>query len=336
MGPVQSIEMVASTADAIILLEAGFLGDDMPKFWIAMIIAGIMLLAPGASRAYEPSAITQVVLLGVGNPNPIPETSGPATAIIVNGTAYIIDAGPGVVRRAALAAREHGIPALAAENLNHLFLTHLHWDHSAGLPDILLSGWTMGRDRPMMLFGPPGSGEMAQNIIEAYAEDIDRRVNGLEPTNNEGWRVDTTIGRADATAEIFRDENITVESFPVCHGNWDPAFGYRFTTPDRVIVISGDTTYCPIIAEMAAGADILIHEVIDGEALANRPDAWRAYHTASHTTATDLARIANQAQPGLLILHHQNFWDGSAAAIMEQISDGYEGEVAWGHDLDVF
>lgn len=73
------------------------------------------------------SARTQIVLLGTGNPNPDPERAGPATAVVVRGRAYLVDAGPGIVRRAAAAAVAlGGLAARARPKL--LVLTHgLPW-----------------------------------------------------------------------------------------------------------------------------------------------------------------------------------------------------------------
>ena len=108
-------------------------------------------------------------MLGTGTPNPFPERSGPGVAIVVNDEAYLVDFGAGVVRRAASLSPEYGgeIPGLSVEKLNHAFLTHLHSDHSVGLPDLLLTSWVAGRDRPLRLFGPEGTVSMAKNIIAA-------------------------------------------------------------------------------------------------------------------------------------------------------------------------
>jgi ribonuclease BN (tRNA processing enzyme) len=108
--------------------------------------------ASSPAPAPAPGA-TQVVFLGTGTPLPDPDRSGPATAVVVNGSAYIFDAGAGVVRRATAAARK-GIAALATVNLKTAFLTHLHSDHTMGLPDLMLTPWTMGREAPLELFGP--------------------------------------------------------------------------------------------------------------------------------------------------------------------------------------
>ena len=85
-------------------------------------------------------------MLGTGTPNADPERSGPAVAIVVNDTPYLVDFGPGVVRRATAATPEYGgeIEGLAAKNLKVAFLTHLHSDHSAGLADLILTPWTLG------------------------------------------------------------------------------------------------------------------------------------------------------------------------------------------------
>src|SRR6266849_3195254 len=93
---------------------------------------------------------TQIVLLGTGTPRPDPQRSGPATAIVVNGTPYLVDAGPGVVRRAAAAYRK-GVTAIgpAAAGLRTVFLTHLHADHTAGYPDLILTPWILGRTQPI-------------------------------------------------------------------------------------------------------------------------------------------------------------------------------------------
>ena len=91
---------------------------------------------------------TQIVMLGTGTPWPDPRRSGPATAIIVDGAAYLVDFGPGVVRRLS-AAFEKGVSAVGfgGVNIATAFLTHLHSDHTAGLPDPDLLIRTGGEQR---------------------------------------------------------------------------------------------------------------------------------------------------------------------------------------------
>ena len=125
-----------------------------PRF---LLLVALCVIAPLATASDSPvSETTQVVLLGTGTPNPEPERLGPAVAIVVNDTAYLVDFGPGIVRRAAAMSPSYGggIEALEAERLKVAFLTHLHSDHSAGLPDLILTPWIMGRDEPLELYGP--------------------------------------------------------------------------------------------------------------------------------------------------------------------------------------
>src|SRR5690348_14929387 len=97
-----------------------------------------------ASRQSEAKTQTKVVLLGTATTRPIPDRTGPATAIVVGERAYLVDFGPGVVRRASAAAAQ-GTPQLESTNLKIAFLTHLHSDHTAGYPDLILTPWVMGR-----------------------------------------------------------------------------------------------------------------------------------------------------------------------------------------------
>lgn len=291
---------------------------------------------PGAQQApavsEEEAPRTRVVLLGTGTPNADPDRSGPALAVVVDDTPYLVDAGPGVVRRAA-AAREAGVEALEVSRLATVFLTHLHSDHTAGLPDLLLTPWTLGRDRPLRMVGPEGTEEMARRIREAYRRDILIRVEGLEPTNDRGHRVEA--GDVEPGV-VYRDERVTVTAFPVAHGSWDQAFGYRFDTPDRTVVISGDTSPTEEIVRQCRECDILVHEVYAEAGFRGRSPDWQRYHSRFHTSGPELGRIAARARPGLLVLTHQLLWGAAPEQLLEEIEARFDGRVVYGRDLDVF
>lgn len=274
-------------------------------------------------------------MLGTGTPNPEPDRSGPAVAIVVNDTPYLVDFGPGVVRRAAAMTPEYGgeIEALTAKNLKIAFLTHLHSDHSAGLSDLILTPWVLERDEPLQLFGPEGIEEMAAHILQAYEADIRYRIDGLEPANEVGWQVEAQVLEDGV---VYKDDNVTVEAFRVRHGTWENAFGFRFTTPDRVIVISGDAAPDPVVEEYAKGADILIHEVYSDSGFARRDEFWQKYHSTNHTSASELGDIASRAKPGLLVLYHVLFWGSSEETVLEEVREHYSGDVVLANDLDVF
>jgi ribonuclease BN (tRNA processing enzyme) len=274
---------------------------------------------------------SRIVLLGTGTPNAEPDRSGPSVAILVGDTPYLVDCGPGVVRRAT-AAREIGIKALEPRKLTRLFLTHLHSDHTAGYPDLILTPWVLDRQEPLVVYGPRGTRAMTEHILAAYSEDIEDRLSGLEPIEQGGYLV-----QAHEIQErtVYDDSRVNVEAFTVAHGGL-PSLGYKFRTRDRTIVVSGDTTPTATVVEAATGCDVLIHEVYSASRFERLPLAWRRYHSTMHTSTRELAEIASQVSPGLLILYHQLFWGATEEELVAEIKDGYEGDVVSGKDLDVY
>ncbi len=289
-----------------------------------------------AQRDFSDSEITKLVLLGTGNPNPSPDQSGCALALVVNDTPYIIDFGPGLVRKSARLTPRYGgeIVGLETSRLKTAFLTHLHSDHTTGYPDLILTPWVMGRDEPLEVYGPVGTGSMTEHILLAYQDDIKYRVYGDEPANDKGWRVNWH--EFEEEGEIYRDSNIVVEAFPVTHGSWPNAWGFRFTTPDRVIVVSGDCKPSPKVVEYGAGADILVHEVYSQAGYETKSEDWKAYHREHHTSTLELAEIARKTAPGRVVLYHILFWGSSEAEMLQEIHSLYKGEVFVGEDLDIF
>lgn len=306
----------------------------MPRSLVAFLLLCLIVAGPSAA-GLEPSPTTRVIILGSGTPNPDPERAGPAVAIVVNDTPYLVDFGPGVVRRAAAMSPSYGgsIEGLETDKLAIAFLTHLHSDHTTGLPDLVLTPWVMGRERPLELYGPEGVAAMASNILEAYAADIRYRIDGLEPANETGWRVNA---HEIDEGVVYSDDNVRVDAIRVRHGTWKNAFSYRFTTPDRVIVISGDVAPDPRFEEFARDSDILIHEVYSVSGFARRDEFWQTYHAANHTSAHELGELAAKVQPDLLVLYHVLFWGSTAETVVEEVREKYDGEVVLASDLDVF
>lgn len=289
-----------------------------------------------AQRDFSDSEITKVVMLGTGNPNPNPSRSGSSVAIVVNDTPYIFDFGPGVIRQAAALSPRYGgkIEGLDVKNIKRAFLTHLHSDHTTGYPDLILTPWVMGRDEPLEVYGPEGIEEMTNHIIKAYNDDIKYRLYGQEPANNQGWRVKCFEIFSEDT--IYTDSNIIVEAFPVPHGSWPNAWGFRITTPDKVIVISGDSAPSEKIIEYATGADILIHEVYSKVMYDKKNEFWKEYHAQNHTSTYELADIANKANPKFIILYHVLSWGQTNDELIKEISGYYKGKVVVGEDLDIY
>jgi ribonuclease BN (tRNA processing enzyme) len=282
---------------------------------------------------------TQVVLLGTGNPGPSPERSGPATAIIVNGQPYLVDFGPGVVRRAA-AAQQKGIGALNPINIKHAFVTHLHSDHTVGYPDLIFTPWVIGRKVPLEVYGPPGIKAMTDHVLAAWADDIKIRNGPIErdlPEHGaDGYRVNA---HEISPGVVYRDDNVTVTAFNVNHGEWGMrAFGYRFQTADRSIVITGDTSPSDTVVEQCKGCDVLIHEVYTEAGYAKASPEWKRMRRAYHTSSRQLGGLATRARPGLLILYHQQyqFTESTEDDLLREMRTVYKGRFVSGHDLDVF
>jgi ribonuclease BN (tRNA processing enzyme) len=290
--------------------------------------------APNAQdKSPKPAAsLSEVVVLGSGNPNADPDRSGPAVAVIVNGHAYLVDCGAGVVRRAAAASQE-GVPGLAIKDLRTLFITHLHSDHTLGYPDVILTPWIYGRTEHLAVYGPPGLRDMTNNILAAWKEDIEVRTKGLEQENRTGYLVDVHEVQPGV---VFKDENVRVTAFPVQHGSWEQAFGYRFQTPDRTIVISGDTRPADSVVEACNGCDVLLHEVYTSDQQSPLSAQGQKYFAAFHTSTAELGAVATRAKPKLLVLYHQVFHGVSESEMLQQVREHYSGAVVSAHDLDVY
>ncbi|HEY6218843.1 MAG TPA: MBL fold metallo-hydrolase [Gemmatimonadaceae bacterium] len=288
-------------------------------------VSSALLLATSGpiGRPASATSPTAVVMLGTGTPNADPERSGPSVAVVVNGQPYIVDAGPGVVRRAAAAK-------LPMPSLSIVFLTHLHSDHTLGLPDLMLSPWVLDRTTPLRVFGPRGTRDMVQHISAAYAKDVDIRLHGGEPSNKTGYRA--IVAEIDSGI-VYRDSNVTVTAFRVPHGTWDEALGYKFVARDRVIVISGDTKPTDEIVKQCSRCDVLLHEVYLDSTSKRRTPAWRAYDKAFHTSTLELGGLATRARPKLLVMYHQLYRGGTDEDLLREVHTRYSGPVVSARDL---
>ena len=305
---------------------------------VAIIIFGIAVFAPEIAAQKAPDAsssgtsYTQLVMLGTGNPNADPDRSGPAVAVVAGGKAYLVDCGPGVVRRAA-AAEKHDIPALKASNLNIVFITHLHSDHTLGYPDLIFTPWVLGRDEPLDAYGPHGLKKMTRHIEQAWSEDIKVRRQGLEQANANGYKVNVhEIG----PGVVYRDDNVTVTAISVKHGIWKEALGYKFETKDRTIVISGDTAPTDAIVKACDGCDLLVHEVFNPHGDELNDPHWKEYFRTFHTSPAELGDIARRAHPKLLVVYHESLEKLPVDDLLEQLKKEYSGRWVSAKDLDVY
>jgi ribonuclease Z len=277
----------------------------------------------------RPTTGTTVVMLGTGMPRPDPMCFGPATAVVHDGRVFLFDAGAGVMRRMA-AAR------LSIRGPEAVFITHLHSDHTLGYPDLILTTWVMGRKHKLQAFGPAGLKKMTRHIISAWKEDIDVRIRGLERQTKTGYMVDVHEFEGGV---VYDQDGVRVTAIPVLHGCWKQAFGFRVDTPDRSIVISGDTRPSPALVEASRGVDVLVHEVYPASQVMPEMrvggEVWPSYMREFHTSDRELGVIAALAQPKLLVLHHIVRHGNDDEELAHSIrAGGYHGEIVVARDLD--
>jgi ribonuclease BN (tRNA processing enzyme) len=275
---------------------------------------------------------TRVVLLGTGTPNCEPGSSGSCIAVLVDDRPYLFDAGPGLVRKAA-ESYKMGMKGLELRNLHRVFITHLHSDHTTGLPDLLLSPWVLGRKEALKVTGPPGTKSMMEHLHKAYELDIKVRTEGPERANKTGHLFDV---KEISEGHVYSDDLISVKAFGVKHTSFKYAFGYRIATPDKRIGISGDCVPTEDLKNNYHDLDILIHEVYSTKGFESKSPGWKTYHTDAHTSSKELAEILKEVRPKLTVLYHQLLWGASPGDILKEISEIYDGEVHYGFDLEVF
>lgn len=287
-------------------------------------------------------AETELVILGTGTPVADGSRAGAGAAVIYDGRAYLFDIGGGVVQNMIKASGATGVTApkdpkgreaLFPTLVDHLFLTHMHSDHIMDFPELAGTLWWR-REQQMSVYGPTGTQAMADGYYQMLDVDTRLRIDGNQPVDKpENFKV--AVSEHDGPFTVT-DGDVTIEAFSVPHGDISPAFGYRITTPDKVIVISGDTNESDEVIGMAKGADILVHEVISTEGLNALPEFWQAYHNHAHTTTTELARIATEAQPGLLVLTHILHYGAPIETALTEIQAQYDGQVVLADDLAGF
>jgi ribonuclease BN (tRNA processing enzyme) len=295
------------------------------------VVHRVVALIALMSVAVAAGDSTKVILLGTGTPYPDPQRQGPATAVVVGKRVLLFDAGSGVARQMRAAGLPMSGPSAA-------FLTHLHTDHTLGYPDLIFTSWIMRRSGPFPVYGPKGLRTMTEKLAEAYGEDIVVRTEGLEREVPDAWKVDV---HEIVPGVVYDSAGVRVTAAGVHHGNWEHAFAFRVDTPDRSVVISGDTRFSKAVLELSRGVDVLVHEVYPETRVApeDRPggEFWPLYLREYHTSDVELGRLAAEAKPKLLVLTHIVRMGATDKEILAGIrKGGYTGRVVVGNDLDRF
>jgi ribonuclease BN (tRNA processing enzyme) len=276
---------------------------------------------------------TRLILLGTaGGPRPRKKRSGSAQGIVVGGKAYVIDCGYGVARQLVLA----GVPL---RQLRHIFITHHHSDHNVDLGSLIQLAWISGLVTPVDCWGPSPTRRMIGDYFRYQDHDIAVR------TRDEGRVPLAPLVRAhdiSGGGPILDDGNVRVTAAKVPHPPLDLALAYRFDTRDRSIVISGDTRESAELVRLAKGADVLVHEVMladrVAEMLKTLPNHQELVKSviSHHTTAEEVGTVAAAAGVKLLVLSHfvpAEDPDVPDEEWLKPVKKHYSGRVIVGRDL---
>lgn len=277
-----------------------------------------------------PGPGARVVLLGTkGGPTPGTLRAAPATLIEIGGTAWVVDCGNGVANQLVKAG-------VSLDRLQRIFITHNHSDHVADAGTLIELAWSSGLDTPVTVHGPPPITAIVRDQLAALSYDVEARM------REEGRVPLAPLVSVEERAQpgvVLKANGVTVTSALVDHETVRPAFAYRFDTPGRSIVISGDTRYSDNLVALAKGADLLIHEAIYAPAIdrmggENAP-TLRDHLRRSHTIAEDVGLVATRAGVKKLVLSHlvPGGPQVTDAMWLAAVRRTYAGPVAIGRDL---
>lgn len=318
-------------------------------------VLGAASVPPAAEKAGEAPARpgTVLTLLGTaGGPILQRHRSQPASLVTVNGRHFLVDSGDGTLRRLTDAG-------VRPNEIERIFLTHLHFDHTAGLASVLAFAWLSPNAKPIGILGPPGTAEVVADALAANRTS--KTLFEAIVTQPVAWDGMAAVQSVDVETPtiVYRDEEVTVTAVANSHFDHVAApkdsygiskpYSYRFQTKDRSIVFSGDTGPSEALRKLAENADILVAEVIDLEhamSLAHAEgrssaDLERIYahHSKQHLSAEEVGKLAAAANVKMVVLNHLAFAEdreGAAAPFLLGVRKHFKGPVAAGRDLDQF
>lgn len=291
---------------------------------------------------------SKVVVIGTGNPIPNPYRYGPSLAVIVNDYPYFIDAGEGIWRGMSKAVLMQGgdlAEAFHVDKLKHLFITHLHEDHTIGIPSFIFNAYKFRSKTDKLVYGPTGTKEMMDHILAAWKMDIEEMITGTNQLPRAGSRA--TTHDIVKNGIIFEDQNVKVEAFRTEHGAFENTLAYRFTTPDRTFAFGGDGTYSKGLVEAAKGADILFMEAVTDENIGYAPwggktlEQKRKTIFSYHIPPKDLVRVKKESGVKSIVLIHEQYYappeEYRREALLEEIKRaGMPGPIYSSIDGDIY
>ncbi|MHC5234323.1 MBL fold metallo-hydrolase [Brucella sp. LJL56] len=317
-------------------------------------LAALLAFASTSSNAFaeERASGTKLITLGtLAGPFPSKTRAQSSNLVVVNGVYYIFDAGDGVVRRLA----EANIPL---QNIGLVFLTHLHDDHTAGLPALLGAAWDSKRTDPINVYGPPKTEQLVKALIDFDKISADIRI----VDGGRSIPIETLFSGHDTMpGVIYQDGNVKIIAGQNSHFDFhktknpdahEGSYTYRVETRDKVIVFTGDTGPNPETERLAAGADILVSEVnsvedrkqilIDTGQWATMTDEEKSrimeQAARGHMSPAEVGELAVKARVKSVVLTHltPRAHNDDYSSWAEEVGKVFKGTVMLANDLAEF
>ena len=313
------------------------------KIWLLLIICATAFAQQNITPPTFDDGQLHVVLCGTGSPLADANRAQACTAILAGSEFILVDTGSGSLRKVAT----NNLPV---QNLSAVLLTHFHSDHIGDLGEAMMQSWVAGRTQKLNVYGPPGVEKVVAGFSQAYSQDTDYRIlhhgDAIVPRAASGAVAVSVKLKADTEAAlVFERNGLKVLAFKVNHDPVSPAYGYRFEYKGRVVVISGDTAKSENLAKHAAGADLLIHEVLAKNLLqfaaanfeksgSKRRAKLASDITTYHTSPTEAAEIAASAKVETLVFTHLVPVPNAQTepAFTRGVSEIFKGKVVLGTD----
>lgn len=272
----------------------------------------------------------EVTLLGTGGPQLFPDRAGYSTLVEAGDQKLLFDTGRGVMQRLYESKKD-------ISDVTNVFYTHLHNDHTEGLPPLWMEGWLMhDRDEQMNVWGPEGTQHMIDGMRDMSKFNVDNRPDEQHDAED----LEVNVDEFEGEEEVYDQDGVTVTAFPVEHGDGNPAFGYRIDYKDRSVVLSGDTSYHDNVVEYGEGADLIVHNVValSDEILDEKPEVKATLDKL--TPPEDAAKVFEKAEPRMAIYSHMVVNDIPLKDMEDHIMEstreaGYDGPLEVGKDRTV-
>ncbi|WFU18615.1 MBL fold metallo-hydrolase [Bradyrhizobium sp. CB3481] len=289
------------------------------------LISGLSLTVISGTASCQEIRVT---LLGTGNPPPVMNRFGPSILVEAADKKFLFDAGRGAIQRLAQIK-------VRWQDVDGVFFTHLHSDHVVGFPDVWLTGWLVGagRNRPLEVWGPPGTGNMMSHLVQAFEFDVRFRISD-DKARPEG----AVINAHEINPGVaFEQNGMKITAIKVDHAPVEPAYGYRIDYGGRSVVLSGDTRVSENLIRAAQGVDLLVHEVASPETFQRagvNPERAKSV-VAHHVTPEQAGEVFERTKPRMALYSHIVLPTATTDDLVPPTRKTYGGPLEVGEDLMV-